>query len=586
MFTIRRGRGGKVSFLTEEPVKHSLYTGLGRDMDLIQIFPFVQTSFEFIEGDVVLICRSGNHHLKDILRYLRLPGDVWEEEGYGITLNEVDGRRVLLISGSDLVNLASAISYVLDYSAFSQEGLEYRGKTIVRIPEFEYRVFWTWDRRVSWGRDGSVRPAKAPNGEESPAVSSALAFVDEYKRLIDFCQQSSINGLVVWGFLRDSHGGVEAGQEICNYAKRRGVRLLPGVGTSRYGGFYLSGNHPFSTERWLEVHPHLAAIDRKGQRVNKLCPSRPENIEWLKEGTHWFLETFDVGGLNLEHGNYSVCYCELCLERKAKSRDIDYYQDMVASTLPVITEALKERDDLWLMYATYTGFNPGEPVFHSSGIPVQPVSQMGIGVPDFISSMPQEAICQWTLTGMLHDPAIPMLTLLDDGVPEILSWAPRWPKGVRPPAPKNCGYFHQRRGAKGGPIISSIKEAALRGAVEGLQGLVIYGEISWRDVAQELNYLAFSHFLFHPEDSLRDFAEVKLSPLVGGSELAQRYIEFLAKIEIDRLTHHDRAILSKILGDLRRNVKVGKEWGPYHRWQWLSAYSNSIDGEVDFLNDT
>ena len=139
---------------------------------------------------------------------------------------------------------------------------------------------------------------------------------------------------------------------------------------------------------------------------------------------------------------------------------------------------------------------------------------------------------------------------------------------------KNCGYIQQRTDERGGPVLSSIKEACFRGNKEGLQGITIYGEVSGRYIPQELNYRAFSHFLFNPEDSLRDFARVGLAPIVGGEELSQIYIELLAKIEGESMTNRDIKELTRITDKFRRSARFGSNWGAYHRWQWLCTYAN------------
>ena len=70
--------------------------------------------------------------------------------------------------------------------------------------------------------------------------------------------------MILWGFLRDTHGGVEASKELCRYASRRGVRILPGVGTSGYAGYYYEGKNEFNADTWLARHPELRAVERNG----------------------------------------------------------------------------------------------------------------------------------------------------------------------------------------------------------------------------------------------------------------------------------------------------------------------------------
>ena len=140
--------------------------------------------------------------------------------------------------------MSSGLADLLEHAGINDEGMVVQNEKVEEKAAFDYRVFWTWDNRITWG-------------EENSRICWAEVFVDDYKRLIDFCAQSRINAIIIWGFLRDEHGGVDAAQELCNYAKSRGVRLLPGVGTSRYGGFYFRESS-FCSIKWLEQHPDYA----------------------------------------------------------------------------------------------------------------------------------------------------------------------------------------------------------------------------------------------------------------------------------------------------------------------------------------
>ena len=167
-----------------------------------------------------------------------------------------------------------------------------------------------------------------------------------------------------------------------------------------------------------------------------------------------------------------------------------------------------------------------------------PVSVPGAR-PDFLSHLPERAVCLWTITEMLHDPQAPLARWLDDGLSEAFYEGDRWPRGLKAPAARNMALMHQgsywwsRNGChtRYGLEVSSIKEACLRGAEAGLEGLVLIAETSDRCVPCELNYQAFAHFTYHPEDSLRQFASGRLAPLMGGEEAAQLFVEALAETE-------------------------------------------------------
>ena len=97
---------------------------------------------------------------------------------------------------------------------------------ISQAPGLPYRTFWTWDHSTNWelsqvGRQeiGVFNPYGKPPG----------GFLRDYQRCVDFCSRNRIAAIVIYGFLRDPHGGIDAAQELCTYATERGVRILPGI---------------------------------------------------------------------------------------------------------------------------------------------------------------------------------------------------------------------------------------------------------------------------------------------------------------------------------------------------------------------
>jgi hypothetical protein len=331
----------------------------------------------------------------------------------------------------------------------------------------------------------------------------------------------------------------------------------------------------------------------------RLCPSEPANQAWLREGTHWLFETLDIGGVNLESGDFMVCYCERCqeLRRKMAGDDPDFFKEMVISLGPVIEEILAIRADAWLTFGTYTGFKPA-PLPRDMGQPnpnvVLNLANMGSSAPIVVRELPAEIMTLWSLTAMLNQEPTALLDFLEEGRPSSMLAAPDWPEGLRPPGQHNLGLLHQgsqwyNRGNKHTRYsieIASIKEACLRGAEAGLEGIVITGEASPRYTPCELNYLALAHFSFHPADSLQAFAERSLAPLVGGPELALNYVNFLARREAGQMTATDETRLAEIMAHFMAAAEKGAGWQPYRRWRWLSTYRTSsvCDGAAALLS--
>lgn len=601
MVTIRRGDNGRVAILGEDMPgdvpRRRLVEAWGKQG--VAIYPLAAASLAYVEGDLICCGRlesSGWRALSRVLPYRAMAGEETLPGIYTLQSAIVEGRRILFCLGGDLSGLFYAIEALIQRSTFSAEGLTCPGNPKIERPALAYRLLWTWDHSTNWNLS---YPGQLDWGCMNAYLKPPEAFVDDYRRLIDWASRNRFNGLILWGFLRDAHGGVTASQEICRYARDRGVRVLPGVGTSFYGGFYYQGEHPFSADVWLRRHPEYAARDKAGTRTDRLCPSEPANQDWLREGTHWLFETFDIGGVNLESGDFMVCYCDRCRELRQKmgGNDPDIFKEMCISLSPVIEEILTIRKDAWITFGTYTGFNPRPlPVDLGDPNPSEVLNLANMGSPDLIvvRELPPEVITQWSLTAMLPQRPLAMLDFLDEGRPALMLSGPDWPEDLRPPGEHNIGLLHQgsqwysRAGkhTRYSLEISSIKEACLRSAEAGLEGLVITGEASPTYTACELNYLALAHFCYHPHDTLRAFAQNTLAPLVGGIELAEAYVTFLARREAGQMTVTDERRLAEILQHFITAAEKGGDWHAYRRWRWLSTYrsaSHMSDGTAALL---
>ncbi len=202
-------------------------------------------------------------------------------------------------------------------------------------PGLLYRTFWTWDHSTNWELS---QVGQQEIGVFNPYGKPPGGFLADYRRLVDFCSRNRIAAIVIYGFLRDSHGGVEAAQELCRYANERGVRIIPGIAIGAYGGVYWEGDHPYNLATWLRKNPQFAATMEKGvgfqladlsfplnfprsDYTMSACPSAPETMDWMEEGVGWLAETFDIGGINIESGDYGVCGCERCVARRKNAAE-------------------------------------------------------------------------------------------------------------------------------------------------------------------------------------------------------------------------------------------------------------------------
>ncbi|MCK5801853.1 MAG: hypothetical protein KAI66_03425, partial [Lentisphaeria bacterium] len=129
-------------------------------------------------------------------------------------------------------------------------------------PPIRTRLFWTWDHSTEWALN---RRGAQTYGANNPYSRTTGTFIEDYTRLFTWCGQHGIDGVVVWGLLRDCHGGVDAACRLCDLARESGVRLLAGTGLNAYGGIYYEGDSRHSLIQHLESHPDLYAVDAEGR---------------------------------------------------------------------------------------------------------------------------------------------------------------------------------------------------------------------------------------------------------------------------------------------------------------------------------
>src|SRR2546429_4253500 len=274
------------------------------------------------------------------------------------------GKTTVFAAGKDRSGTLYAVNDLKNYYLRIETGRVLLNElNMVERAHLKYRWFWNWDNRTNWDltdTDNSSTSEVSSYSVPNKYLNSPEAYLRDMKRTIDFMSQHRLNGLILWGFLRDAHGGVAAAQELCKYADERAVRLLPGIGLTGHGGFFYEADNKFNLTTWTKAHPELRSVDLKGDfRDHTLCPEKPENRNWDRQGLQWLYENFKIGGLNLELGDFFVCYCPDC--RKARQlmggNDPDYYKDMTRIISFLAEEVHKLDPNSWISYSTHTGFD-------------------------------------------------------------------------------------------------------------------------------------------------------------------------------------------------------------------------------------
>ncbi len=434
-----------------------------------------------------------NSALAGLDRIQNLALEALGEDGYMLKTIRLKGKSILVAAGASKRGVFYAIGELKRYHLREESGtLSVPSADVREVPAFKYRWLWTWDWRMEWA-------GTEPGGETMGGgayVKKPETFLADYRACIDFMSESGLNGLIIWGFLRDAHNGVAAGQELCRYAEERGVRILPGVGTSGYSGYYFEGDHDYNAATWIRRHPELEShVTYEGVPVKGCpCPSKSANKKWLVDGARWLFKNFAIGGVNLEMGDFFVCRCPDCRQARSAidSPEPDYFKDMAICLGDLITEMRRVSPDAWLSYATYTGFN----------------KQMMVHPPQFIDMIPSEAICQWTLSAMMAD----------EDIPDPMTGSEKWPADLKVPTAHSIGYLHwanKSTHTENGFFLRRLQAAAANSHRAGLEGMAIYGEMPDRDWNMALNYLAFREFCFHPDMTVEDFTTKRLAQLYG-----------------------------------------------------------------------
>jgi hypothetical protein len=355
-----------------------------------------------------------------------------------------------------------------------------------------------------------------------------------------------INGVTVYGFLRDNHGGVEAAQELCRYAKERGVRILPGVGINAYGGIYWEGNHRYNLTNWLRQHPELKAeFDKpvafhipdfpklwfpETHYTDAACPSKPENARYHEEAIQWLAETFEIGGINFETGDYGVCNCAQCASRR-KADETWSHRDMAMLYPRLFQSARQGRDDLWLVSEAYWD------------------NLLDLEALAPLAELPEDAIYQFCINRSYWPQVKAGLTR------EHVSRLPRPNNIVR--THMGTQWNHERYAL----VARRFADMMQLMNTTGMQGATIFGEVSAFSVVNEINYLAFARFGYDGSLSWDGFVADDLGPLLGGADFAGRYLNLLD-------TPQENEALRNAIGEAVQ-LAAGQTGDPLRRWVWL-----------------
>src|SRR5438067_1139171 len=125
-------------------------------------------------------------------------------------------RREFMVGGFGV----AAAAALWDSKAATQE-------KVVEAGPIKTRMFWTWDHSTEWAL---YRQGAQTMGAFNEYTRGAATFLEDYSRLIKWCGAHHIDAVVIWGLLRDVHGGIESAKRLCELAAKCDVRILCGTG--------------------------------------------------------------------------------------------------------------------------------------------------------------------------------------------------------------------------------------------------------------------------------------------------------------------------------------------------------------------
>jgi hypothetical protein len=487
-----------------------------------------------------------------------IPSPTRAEGSYRITATQ-SGMPQVDIEGGPFSGLIFGVEDLIARGGSHPGRLLLPERTVDETPGLTYRTFWNWDHSTNWDLSqigmqeiGVFNPYGKPPG----------GFLSDFYRCVDFCSKNKIAAVVIYGFLRDTHGGVEAAQALCRYATERGVRILPGIAIGSYGGVYWEGNNRFNLSTWLKAHPQHAAtfnkpvgfqiVDLKfplnfppSDYTRSACPSAPETMAWMEEGVAWLTETFDIGGINIEAGDYGVCDCARCRERRnneaeaARRGDVygDYWSHTdMADNFPRLYRTAKAlKPDLWL-YSEIQWDNLLDPVAHEAQ-----------------RRLPKGGIYQHTTNRTYWGRLERELTRA------YVEGLPTQPNVLR------CQFASQWNGderteryALNARVFGEMSALCHK---TGLKGLTVWGEPSPYHATVEMSYLAFARFGWTPELRWDDFVADDMGPLLGGADAAAEFVAIAETLDGAQVMDPDHLRALKIRTAAHRaDTEAGRRW--------------------------
>ena len=236
----------------------------------------------------------------------------------------------------------------------------------------------------------------------------------------------------------------------------------------------------------------------------------------MRDAVSWLAETFAIGGINIESGDYGVCGCARCKKRRAdreaaarRSSDTGEswsHADM-ADNLPRLFDAANaRRDDLWL-YSELQWDNLLDPQAHT-----------------VTAELPYGGIYQHTANRTYWGKLKKQLTR------SYVAALPTQPNVLR--CQFACQWNGDARTERYALNAQTFADMAIKAHGVGMDGLTVWGEPSPYHATVEISYLAFARFSYDPSLSWDQFLSDDVAPILGGADAAARFLSLAGEMEM------------------------------------------------------
>ena len=168
-----------------------------------------------------------------------------------------------------------------------------------QIPKFQYRTI------SGWASDFSSIPRLEP----WPSTVLDQQLVADLYQAFDLAQASSYTGVILWGLLVGRSWAPYLPQTVTEDRARLVRIILDELRNRKLSAIMGLGLYSWGFDSLIASYP---AID--GGAPDKMCGSRPESWDWMRQVVDYIMEEFNPDGVSMQSSDQGRCPCDSCQE--------------------------------------------------------------------------------------------------------------------------------------------------------------------------------------------------------------------------------------------------------------------------------